>query len=69
MVKPWLDHRQSIVDHGWKTVQPWKTVVETWYIHGPLSTVNLIKKLKLSLHQLNSQNNGPVLLFKSIFMH
>jgi len=45
-----------------------KTVVETWYIHGPLFTVNVIKNLKLSLHQLNSQNNDPVLLFKTIFM-
>ena len=43
MVKPWLDHRQTILDHGWKTVQP-------WYIHGPLAGINLIKDLKLSLH-------------------
>ena len=30
---------------------------------------HLCKKLKLSSHQLNSKNNGPVSLFKTIFMY
>ena len=29
----------------------------------------LFKKLKICSHQLNSKNNGAVLLFKSLFRH
>ena len=29
----------------------------------------LFKQLELKVHQLNSKNNGPCLLFKTIFKH
>ena len=35
----------------------------------PNAICYLYKKLKLLWHQYNTKNNGPVLLFKTIFMH